>query len=266
MIRKIITLFCLIILGCASCSDSSRTISGYIEGEYTYISSGVSGTLNHLWIQRGQTVSKGEWLYELDLQPETARVEEAQANIKNLQAQVNFARTQLDRHKKLYDKNASSKEDLDQAQSDFDSKTQQLASNRAVLIESSWALQQKKIAAPVSGVVFDTFYRIGEKVPSDHPVLAILAPENIKALFYIPEKILSHIKLGQQVTITCDGCEKKTKAMIDYISPEAEYTPPVIYSKDTRDKLVYLIRAAIPKEEAEKFHPGQPIDVHLSYE
>lgn len=253
----------LVCVSLFACSDPKNHASGYIEGEYTYISSGVDGTLFNLAVRRGQMVNKGDLLYSLDQQPERANVEVTQANIADLQAQVDFAKIQLDRQKNLYAKGATAKTNLDQAQTDYDSRTQQLAANRAQLIQTNWSLQQKTQYAPVSGQVFDTFYRVGEKVLLGHPVLAVLAPENIKVLFYIPEESLSRIKLGQTIGFTCDGCKEKTKATISYISPEAEYTPPVIYSKDTRNKLVYLVRANLPTNVAQNFHPGQPVDINV---
>lgn len=255
--------FNLIILFCSGCSQSNSSISGYIEGEYTYVSSGISGTLFTQYVNRGQTIKKNDLLFSLDPEPEQSEVLAKKSQILDLAAQVKFAQLQLERKKQLLYKNNISKADLDQAQTDFSSKLQQLATSRAQLLEAEWALQQKTQKSLVSGKVFDTFYRIGEKVPANYPVVAILAPENIRALFYIPEKILHKISIGEKVTLSCDSCNGKTTAIVSYISPEAEYTPPVIYSKDTRDKLVYLVRANIEKSEAEKFHPGQPITVYL---
>jgi HlyD family secretion protein len=181
-----------------------------------------------------------------------------------LQAQVIYSKVHLDRVKILFAKNATFKDDLDEAQSDYDGKSQLLAADQAQLIQTEWSLQQKTMYAPYGGYVFDTFYRVGEKVAAVHPVLAILSPDNIRALFYIPETLLNQIKLGQTITFSCDSCNGKTSATIMYISPQAEYTPPVIYSKDTRYKLVYLIRASMPANIAQNFHPGQPIDVYLN--
>lgn len=246
------------------CTQPKNYLPGYIEGEYTYISSGIDGTLFDLPVERGQSVNKGDLLYQLDQQPEKANVNVINSNIGNLQAQVNFSKIHLERVQNLYAKNATFKEDLDAAQTDYESKQHQLAAYQAQLIQTEWALDQKTIHAPVNGYVFDTFYRVGEKVAANHPVLAILAPENIKVLFYVPENLLSQIKLGQQITFSCDSCKNKTAATINYISPQAEYTPPIIYSKDTRDKLVYLIRASMPANIAQNFHPGQPIDVYLN--
>lgn len=254
----------LCLMMCTACSKQASYLPGYIEGEYTYIASGISGTLFNLYIVRGQQVHQGDLLYQLDPQPEQANVDVIKANIANQKALINLAQLTLQRQQHLFAKNASAQADLDAATTDFVSKSKQLENYQAQLIQTEWSLQQKRIYAPVSGRVFDTFYRIGEKVPENQPVLAILAPVNIKVLFYIPETSLSQIKLGQKITFSCDGCNGTTAATVEYISPEAEYTPPVVYSRDTRYKLVYLIRAAMPENIAQNFHPGQPIDVYLN--
>ncbi len=256
--------FILFLLICSGCSQEHKYLPGYIEGEYTYIASGVSGTLFNLNVTRGQPVKKGELLYQLDPQPEQANVAVINSNIASQQTQVNFTQIHLQRIQTLLSKNATFQEDLDQAQTDYNGKLHQLDALKSQLIQTEWSLHQKTQYSPVDGYVFDTFFRVGEKVVENHPVLALLAPENIKVLFYVPEKTLHQLKLGQTITFSCDSCQNKTSATIIYISPQAEYTPPVIYSKDTRDKLVYLIRATMPVNIAQNFHPGQPIDVYLT--
>lgn len=265
LLKQRFQLFFLIptLLFATNCSETNNHLYGYIEGEYTYIASGVSGTLFNLFVTRGQMIKQGDILYALDPEPEQASVKETKANIADFESQLAFAKIQLERQKELLLKRAAAQTDVDQAQTTFNSRIEQLAGSRAQLIQSEWALQQKTQYAPRDGLIFDTFYRVGEKVQADHPVLALLFPDNIKVLFYIPETSLSQFKLGQKIYFNCDGCSHTTEATISYISPEAQYTPPVIYSKDTRYKLVYLIRAKIPKDIAFQYHPGQPIDVYL---
>lgn len=262
------SLWCVCLAGLglllASCSGSSKTLSGYIEGQYTYISSTSSGVLFRLAVQRGQPVKQGELLYVLDPQPEQDSVNITKADIANLKVQIAFSQIEWERQKKLFLKNAASQESVDQARTTLESQIQQFNADQAQLIQNQWKLQQKTRYAPADGRIFDTFYRVGETVPEHQPVLALLTPDNIKVLFYVPETLLSQITLGEKITFTCDSCHEKTEATIEYISPEAEYTPPVIYSKDTRYKLVYLIRARIPLNKALDYHPGQPIDVTLS--
>ena len=109
--------------------------------------------------------------------------------------------------------------------------------------------------------MIDTFYLPGELVPAGRPVLSLLSPEQIKIIFFIPQSYLSQLKLAQLVTVTCDNCVSPIKAKIDFIAPQAEYTPPVIYSDALRSKLVYRIEAAPNLNEAIKLHPGQPVNV-----
>jgi HlyD family secretion protein len=261
--KAIIFLF-IISFFCISCSnDSDTTLQGYIEGEYTYISTGVAGTLLTLNVSRGQQVTQNQLLFKLDPQPDQAIMDAANATVEQLEAQVAFSKIQWVRQQKLYVKNATDKANLDQAETTYTSTLKQLTNARSIFIKEQWSFQQKTVYAPISGYVNDTFYRIGEKVAANQPVVTILAPQNVKVLFYIPERDLSTIHLGQPITFTCDGCKKATTAKITFISSEAEYTPPIIYSKDTRYKLVYLVRADLPKNSVSQFHPGQPVDISL---
>lgn len=245
------------------CSQDKKTLSGYIEGEYTYVASGISGTLIELPVSRGQHVVKGTLLYRLDPQPEEAALNAAKARVSELQVQLALDAVQFQRQAELYQTHATSKVAYDISEAAFHARQNQYLEAKEALSQADWAWNQKTMVSPVTGEVFDTFFRIGEKVGINQPVLAILAPENIKVLFYLPEPLLSSVHVGQKIYFTCDGCKGKTDATISYISPEAEYTPPVIYSKDTRDKLVYLVRADMPAQVATQFNPGQPVDISL---
>lgn len=128
----------------------------------------------------------------------------------------------------------------------------------------TWLLGQKRITIPKSGVIEDTFYRVGEFVPSAKPVASLLTPDNRYLIFYIPQQLRSQLKIGQRIYFTCDHCKKDVPAKIAFIATRAEYTPPVIYSKDSRDKLVYYVEAVMTESTAKQFQPGQPIQVRLS--
>ncbi len=131
---------------------------------------------------------------------------------------------------------------------------------QAAVEQAQWRLEQKSVKSPVSGLVQDTIYVAGEWVPAGFPVVSLLPPANIKIRFFIPEPQLAKFKIGLALQITCDGCEK-LKAQVSYVSTQAEYTPPVIYSNEARTKLVYLAEARLMPEDAVKFHPGQPVDI-----
>lgn len=138
-----------------------------------------------------------------------------------------------------------------------------IAADRASLAAAAWRLQQKDIASPRRGLVFDTLYRVGEWVAAGSPVVEMLPPENIEVRFFVPEPVLGRLKAGQSISVHCDGCSAAIPAAIIYLSPQSEYTPPVIYSNETRAKLVYMIVARPPPDKAPLLHPGQPVEVGL---
>jgi HlyD family secretion protein len=131
------------------------------------------------------------------------------------------------------------------------------------LKQADWKLRQKTVAATVAGTVTDTLFAQGEWVPAGAPVVSMLPPANVKVRFFIPESRLGAVKLGQKVTLACDGCGAPVTAAITYIAPQAEFTPPVIYSKESRAKLVFLAEAKPQPADAARLHPGQPVDVAL---
>ena len=133
---------------------------------------------------------------------------------------------------------------------------------RAALAQSEWRLAQKSIVAPAAGIVQDTFFVEGEWVPAGRPVASILPPGNVKARFYVPESALGALKIGQAVQISCDGCGAPVRATLSYVSAQAEYAPPLLYSKESRAKLVFLAEAR--PDAASALRPGQPVDVKLA--
>jgi HlyD family secretion protein len=137
----------------------------------------------------------------------------------------------------------------------------QVSADRASLAEAQWRFDQKSIASPRQGLVFDTLYREGEWVAAGNPVVQLLPPENTEIHFFVPETIVGRLKVGESVAVHCDGCSAQVPAAITFISPQCEYTPPVIYSNENRSKLVFMIIAKPPDEKATLLHPGQPVEV-----
>lgn len=216
-------------------------------------------------------------------------LEGIEAQIVKAQADLNLADLRVKRLQSLYAKNAVDKDSLDAAVTDYQGKQALLNQLKANLAEAklgsrqefiqsrrdavnvaeanvqqaAWALEQKTLISPTDAIVFDTFYWPGEFVMSGQPVVALLAPQYLRFLFFVPEPMLSKLALGDKVQISCDSCEKTYSATISYISPDAEYTPPVIYSRENNYNLVYRIKATPPLNEALLFHPGQPVYVTL---
>jgi len=137
------------------------------------------------------------------------------------------------------------------------------AAAREALAQADWRLRQKTVAAPVEGSVADTLFVLGEWVPAGAPVVSLLPPANVKVRFFVEERRLGSLRTGQEVAIACDGCGAAIRAPITFIATQAEYTPPVIYSRDSRAKLVFLVEARPAPGDAVRLHPGQPVDVTL---
>jgi len=132
---------------------------------------------------------------------------------------------------------------------------------RARLAQTEWALAEKKQTAPVAGLVVETFYREGERPAAGSPVVRILPPGNVKARFYIPSPELGRVKVGDRVAIRISGRADPVPATIDHIAPAAEFTPPVIYSRETSAKLVHLVEARPDTPDPALLHPGLPVEV-----
>jgi len=216
-------------------------------------------------------------------------LESLKAKISQTKAALQLAKERLARSKKLFKRGAIDEDSFDAASAEFKKQTAVLEQEYADLAEAElgsrtdlieaqkasvdtlaaeltkarWASKQKTLHAPTTGTIYDTLFKSGEFVPANNSVLSLLAPENIRIIFFVPEPMLSQIALNETITFNCDNCKKTFEAKITYVSPEAEYTPPVIYSEKNNEKLVYRVKAR-PTDKTYKLHPGQPVYVHLS--
>jgi HlyD family secretion protein len=212
-----------------------------------------------------------------------------EAQLQQARAALTLSEKEFVRQEDLTRSGAASKQEFDRARSardqdrqrvaqlEADLKTAQLGSRvdqvaaaeaeararEAALARADWDLSQKRQLAPQAGLVFDTLYRQGEWVPAGRPVIALLPPQNIKVRAFVPESRVGSIQPGQQIRVTVDGVSSPFTGKVSYISPQAEYTPPVIYSQESRGKLVFMIEAVFEPQIAEKLHPGQPVDVQF---
>ncbi len=134
---------------------------------------------------------------------------------------------------------------------------------KASLAKTEWDLSQKRQTAPQAGTIFDTLYRQGEWVAAGKPVVALLPPQNVKLRVFVPQPWLSSVHTGDSLDILMDNANAPVTGKVSFISPHAEYTPPVIYSRENRDKFVFLVEALFEPEVAVRLHPGQPVDVQF---
>ena len=140
----------------------------------------------------------------------------------------------------------------------------EVASTRDALAQADWKLSQRAVAAPTAGRVSDTYFVVGDWVPAGGVVVSLLPPGNVKIRFYVPEPMLGAVRPGQTVRFACDACGSTQNATVTFVADRAEFTPPVLYSKENRAKLVFLVEARPVSEVAARLNPGQPVDVTLS--
>lgn len=267
------TLYCfssILVLTLSGCSKGDQnTAQGYIEGDYTYITSPVSGVIQQITIDRGSQVKKGDVILALEKQPEIdaeqaakAALDQAIANLASIKATLVYSKVTYERYQTLVPKKAIEESQLDNAKANYVSQLAQLdqataavEARKADVGKSSWEVTQKTIKAPFDAMVFDIYYRLGEYTVKNEPILSLLAPQNIKVIFYVPEPVLRHIQVGGKIHVN------QLAGKISFISPSAEYTPPVIFSNETNYKLVYRIEGSFAAKDAVKLHPGQPVNV-----
>jgi HlyD family secretion protein len=240
----------LTILAVASCRHpSNNQFQGYVEGEFVYVGSPLAGTLESLRVQRGQQVKAGDPLFALDETMERAARDQAKA-------QLVLSEAEYARQERLLRTGPAAQQDFDRARSTRDQ-------DRNRLTQAEWNLEQKKQTAPQTGLVYDTLFRQGEWVAAGKPVVVLLPPPNIKVRAFVPETRVGSIHYGDTVQVTVDGVSAPFVGKVSYISPRAEYTPPVIYSKESRDKLVFMIESVFDPAVSANLHPGQPVDVEF---
>lgn len=241
-----------IISSFTGCSRSEHVrVQGYVEGEFVYVSSPLAGPLQALNVYRGTEVKAGDPLFILDRTVEKAALDQAQASL-------TFSEEDFERQEKLsLTPGSASVRDLQLARSARDSDQQRLA-------QAQWNFTEKNQTAPQTGLVFDTLYREGEWVDAGHPVVVLLPPANIEVRAFVSETQIGTIHLGDPAQVFVDGVSEPFKGTLRYIFPQSEYTPPVIYSEESRNKLVHMIEIDFDPEIATKLHPGQPVDVEFS--
>ncbi len=228
-------------------------------------------------------LSKGKRRQELDV----ILKQKAQA-----QAVLDNARQEYARAEELMKRRNISRSDYDKKRSDYHTaraKTEELdasfqtatlaaredeltAARKEIEVTAQELKKIQKQAAnnaavsPVAGRVQDVYFRRGEFVPAGSPVVSVLPPENVKVRFYVPENVFSQIKPGTKVSVYCDGClPAGIPASVSFVSTRSEFTPPVIYSVESRNKLVFMIEAVFD-DKARNLPPGLPVNVRINHD
>ncbi len=252
-------LFALSLVLPSACSKPSAPYyQGYVEGEWVYLSAPQSGYLETLNVGRGDRPAKGSTAYTLSGEQNGAQGTTAalEAQLRAAESALKNATAQLKRQEELARQNFASAARTDEL---LASQVQAAAQVR-VLREQ---LANKTVQIPATGEITEVYFRPGEWVPAGQPVVSLLPDDKRRVRFYVPETQLANIRMGQAVEARCDGCASPIPATVNLISPQAEYTPPVIYSQGSREKLVFRVEAMPSAQDAPRLRPGLPVEVQL---
>jgi len=233
----------------AGCNEKRDPgFQGWVEADMIFVSPDESGRVTKLNVREGDEVKQGEQLYSVDDDLQKADLNQNKATLANAQ--------------QTYDRAASLSKTGAGTQATLDSAVSSLRVAEARVVTSETRLARRQGFAPVAGTIQQIYFREGEMVPEKRPVLSIMPPGNMKIRFFVSETELPKLAIGDEVRVTCDNCSGDLSAKIYFIATTAEYTPPVIYSLDERNKLVYLIQARPGKPD--RLRVGQPISMFLN--
>jgi HlyD family secretion protein len=235
-----------LLLSACGTSDPD-VVQGWVEADFIFVSPDEQGRVEDMNVREGSPVEKGMLLFTLDSELQAADLGVAQAA--NTNAKQNFQRAQ-----DLLKSTAGT-------QKAYDDALAALRDTDAKLNAARTRLDRRKLFSPVAGTVHQIYFRPGETVSAGKPIIALLPPGNIKIRFFVAETLLPRLSIGDKVEVHCDGCDAPVQAAISFISRYAEFTPPVIYSREERNKLVYLIEARTP--DVGPLRVGQPVDVRV---
>jgi HlyD family secretion protein len=239
----------LLAAGLAGCKEKRDPgFQGWVEADMIFVSPDEAGRVTKLSIREGDEVKVGDALYSVDDDLQLADLNQNKATLANAQ--------------QTYDRAASLNKTGSGTQANLDSAVSSLRVAEARVATSETRMARRRGFAPVAGTIQQIYFREGEMVAAQRPVLSIMPPGNMKLRFFVPETELPKLAIGDTVRIACDNCAADLTAKIYFIATSAEYTPPVIYSLDERNKLVYLIQARPSRPDA--LRVGQPIDVYLN--
>ncbi len=274
MKRALIAAIGLLTAACAAPNDDS--MQGYGEAEYIYLASQETGVVRDLAVREGDIVEAGARIYALDpdrltYSAQSARAQSAAAAqaVRTAQAQAALAQSTYQRGAELFERGFYSRARLDADRAALDAANAQLARTQreagAAGAASSLArtrLNDLDGVSPAAGSIERIYRRAGEVVPAGQPIVALLTPENMKVRFFAPQAMLSRLPVGARVMVSCDGCGAPLPAVVSYVAREPQFTPPVIYSLEEREKLVFLVEARFSEETP--IRPGMPVDVRIA--
>lgn len=218
-----------------------RTFSGTLEARSAFtIAPKVSGRLERLHADIGDTVSQGELVAELDDAEHEQDVEQAEAelavaraNLDEVRSALVIAEREYDRYKALREQRIASESELDSAQSTFEAKQSQLNVAQAQVAQREAALRAAKVRRSYTRIhatwdggaeqrmVGERFQDQGDMLSANAPVISLLDIDTLRAVVYVPERDYPHVRGGQSATVMADAYPtREFDARVVRVSPQ----------------------------------------------
>lgn len=265
MYHRSIINFIFLLLSITGCKQESSSFLGYVEGTFEYISPTTSGRLASLYVKKGNHVQKKTPLFSLEDTELKAAINAAKADIEEVTAKLYNDQQEFHRSRKLVTEDAVSHARFDEKEAQYKQSLAQLKKLHAILIEKQKKLEDSRPLALQPSYVQDTFFRPGEFVQAGQPVVSLLPPQNVKIRFFLPQRYVHKALKGKKIRVRYDGASHPFEARITYVSEKMEYTPPVIYSVESREKLLFMLEAH-PLRYDRALRPGLPLEIELGHE
>jgi HlyD family secretion protein len=224
-----------------------RQFQGWVEAYLVFVSPDEAGRVEKLGVREGDSVQPGALLFALDADLQRAALAENEAAVTNARAAYERAKTLL--------KGAVG------SQKAFDDAEATLRTAEARLNSAKTKLERRRMLSPAAGTIQEVYFREGELVQPGRPIVSLLPPENTRVRFFVPQAVLPTVHVGDRIAVRCDGCASGLVARVSFISAQAEFTPPIIYSQEERARLVFRVEAT-PERPAD-LRVGQPVSVAL---
>ncbi|MBF0529028.1 MAG: efflux RND transporter periplasmic adaptor subunit [Deltaproteobacteria bacterium] len=156
----------------------------------------------------------------------------------------------------------AAKREVDKMKLDYKALQAQSDQAKAVLAQAEDDLVNSRLFAPFDGFVTVKSVEEKEYVQAGTPIVTIAQLDQVWVKTYIPETDLGRVKLGQPAQVISDSYAKTYEGVVTFISPQAEFTPKNVQTKEERIKLVYRIKVTLANPHQE-LKPGMPVDVRL---
>jgi HlyD family secretion protein len=278
------------IAGCGARRADSFAGSGTLEATEVTVAAQTPGQILRLWKDEGDAVAAGDTLARIDVEKlvlqrreRLASIDEIRANRTPVDETARQAADNLEnieksyeRIKSLFEQGTATQQQYDDASTKYRVARSQLASAKAQgaaldareeTVRASIALLDRTISdgvvtAPLSGIVAEKYVEAGEVVPAGGGVFKIADTKRFWIKIYVSEKDLGLFAVGSAVEVRVDAHAEPLAGEVSWVSPEAEFTPKNVETKDARAELVYAVKVSIENPPG-VLKIGMPAEVHF---